>query len=178
MHATFALKAIANGQPAMSHRDEGSFATSSCGQSFELSGKVTVLRPHCCRCGLTGHVVQPWTALAALVAGPFACALMVAGTSPCPACQVCRTGEGCHVRSDLGNQAPGCHPLDTGNRDPAGHCASQFLELPAELLQSGVARLDLGFEESGGAGYLRKILIHGPHAVVLRSRRAQVAMST
>ena len=38
IHATFALKVIADDQQAMSYSDEGSFATSSCGQSFELSG--------------------------------------------------------------------------------------------------------------------------------------------
>ena len=61
---------------------------------------------------------------------------------------MCRTGEGCHVRSDLGNQTPGCHALDPGNGDPAGHCVSQFLVLLTELLQPGVERLDLGFEEA------------------------------
>jgi hypothetical protein len=61
---------------------------------------------------------------------------------------MCRTGEGCHVRSDLGNQTPGCYPLDTGNRDPAGHRVRQFLVLLAELPQPGVERLDLGFEEA------------------------------
>jgi hypothetical protein len=35
-----------------------------------------------------------------------------------------------------------------GNRDPAGHRVSQFLVLLAELLQPGVERLDLGFEEA------------------------------
>jgi hypothetical protein len=80
IYATFALKVIADDQQAMSYSDERSFATSSCGQSFELSGEVTVLRPHRCPRGLTGHAAQPWTALAALAAEPFACALMVAGT--------------------------------------------------------------------------------------------------
>jgi hypothetical protein len=61
---------------------------------------------------------------------------------------VCRTGEGCHVRSDLGNQTPGCHPLDTGHRNPEGHRVSQFLVSLAELLQPGFERLDLGFEEA------------------------------
>jgi hypothetical protein len=80
IYATFALKVIADDQQAMSYSDERSFATSSCGQAFELSGEVTVLRPHRCPRGLTGHAAQPWTALAALAAEPFACALMVAGT--------------------------------------------------------------------------------------------------
>jgi len=65
---------------AMSYSDERSFAASSCGQSFELSGEVTVLRPHRSPGELTGHAAQPWTALAALAAEAFACALMVAGT--------------------------------------------------------------------------------------------------
>jgi hypothetical protein len=80
IHAAFALKVIADDQQAMSHSEERSFATSSSGQSLELSGEVTVLRSHRCPRGLTGHAAQPWTALAALAAEPFACALMVAGT--------------------------------------------------------------------------------------------------
>src|SRR5271155_1872407 len=65
IRATVALKVIADDQQAMSYSDERSFATSSCGQSFELSRQVTVFRSHCCPRGLTGYAAQPWTALAA-----------------------------------------------------------------------------------------------------------------
>src|ERR1700722_15254715 len=78
IHATFALNVIADDQQAMSYGDERSFTTSSSGESFELGGEVTVLRSYCCPRGLTGHAAQPWTALAAFAAEPFACALMVA----------------------------------------------------------------------------------------------------
>ena len=88
IHATLALKVIADDQQAMSYSDERSFATSSRRQSFELSGEVTVLRPHRCPRGLTGHAAQPRAALAALSAEAFPCALMVAGTYSCPARQV------------------------------------------------------------------------------------------
>jgi hypothetical protein len=55
INATLALKVISDDQQAMSYGDERSFATSSCSQSFELSGEVTVLRPHRCPRGLTCH---------------------------------------------------------------------------------------------------------------------------
>jgi hypothetical protein len=61
---------------------------------------------------------------------------------------MCGTGEGCHVRSDLGNQGPGRHPLDTRYRDPAVHGVSQFLMLLTEVLELGIERLDLGFKEA------------------------------
>ena len=78
--AAFTLKVVADDQQAVGHSDKGPLTASSRGQSFELSGKVTVLRPYRCPRGLTGHAAQPWTALAALAAEPFACSLMVAGT--------------------------------------------------------------------------------------------------
>jgi hypothetical protein len=60
---------------------------------------------------------------------------------------VCRTGERCHVRSDLGNQTPGCDTLYAWHRDPASHSIGQLLMLLAQLFQPGIKRLDLGFEE-------------------------------
>src|SRR5580698_9361296 len=80
IHATFALNVIADDQQAMSYCDERSFTPSSCGQSFELSRQVTVLRPDRCPRGLAGHAAQPWTAFAALAAEPLARALMVTWT--------------------------------------------------------------------------------------------------
>jgi len=76
----FALKVIADDQQAMSYSDERSFTPSSSRESFELGGEVTVLRSHCCPCGLTCHTAQPRTAISALAAEPFACAFMVAWT--------------------------------------------------------------------------------------------------
>src|ERR1700677_504611 len=61
---------------------------------------------------------------------------------------MCGTGKGCHVRSDLGNQGPGRHPLNTRYCGPAVHRVSQFLVLLAEVLQSSIERVDLGFEEA------------------------------
>jgi hypothetical protein len=80
IHATFALKVIADDQQAMSYSDERSFTPSSSGEPFELGGEVTVLRSYCCPRGLTCHTAQPWTAISTLAAEPFACALMVAWT--------------------------------------------------------------------------------------------------
>ncbi len=80
IHATFALNVIADDQQAVSYGDERSFTPSSSGESFELSGEVTVLRSHCCPCGLTCHTAQPRTTISALAAEPLACAFMVAWT--------------------------------------------------------------------------------------------------
>ncbi len=78
--ATVTLKVIADDQQAMSYCDERSFTPSSSGESFELGGEVTVLRPDRCPRGLAGHAAQPWTAFAALAAEPLARALMVTWT--------------------------------------------------------------------------------------------------